>query len=217
MTQLLMKDLRIQRNYMLIGFIAIGFVFFVLGAFEDLPLSIPAAIFSHFLIVVASKMDEKNNNGLMLASFPLRRRDIVTSKYVGIAMFIIIAFAITMIWRFVTALILPTDELPWFSLQSVGLTLVVQLLFYSIYFPLFFAFGSRLAQFLDLIVIFSIGGCAVLALRIMEWSNINIGIIVQEWLSKDLLEILLYAAAGCLFLMFISWRLSVFIYDRKNI
>lgn len=50
----------------------------LLGAFEGLPLAVPAVLYSHFLIVAASKMDEKKKNGRMLASFPLRRRDIVT-------------------------------------------------------------------------------------------------------------------------------------------
>jgi hypothetical protein len=217
MVQLLLKDLRIQKRFIGLGFIFVGFVFFLLGAFEGLPLSIPAAIFSHFLIVVASKMDERNNNGRMLVSFPLRRKDIVASKYAGIFMFMALAFCLTAIWRLLAGLVLPEGELPWFDLKSMAVAIAVLLLFYSIYFPLFFAFGSKISQVLDFIVIFAVGGAGVLALRIMEWTGVNAGAFIRTVTEAKLSVISLWAVGGCLTMLIVSWAVSVYLFERKNV
>lgn len=217
MVQLLLKDLRIQKRYIGLGFVFVGFVFFLLGAFEGLPLSIPAAIFSHFLIVVASKLDERNNNGRMLVSFPLRRKDIVASKYAGIFMFMALAFCLTAIWRLLAGLVLPAGELPWFDLKSMVVAIAALLLFYSIYFPMFFAFGSKISQVLDLIVIFAVGGAAVLALRIMEWTGVNAGAFIRSVQEAKLSAISLWTVGGGLALLIVSWTFSVYLFERKSI
>ncbi|MBW7456689.1 ABC-2 transporter permease [Paenibacillus sepulcri] len=217
MVQLLVKDLRIQKPFLILGFIFIGIFFFALGAFEGLPLSVPAAIFSHFLIVVSSKMDERNHNGRMLASFPLRRFDIVTSKYAGVFMFMAFAFLLTCFWRIAASLLLPEGELPWFSLQSTILTIAALLIFYSIYFPLFFAFGSRIVQTLDLIVLFTVGGLVLITLRVLEWSGINLGSRISGLLTGNTLASMIWLAAGCMALLLLSWLVSLFIYNRRNI
>lgn len=218
MIQLLIKDIRIQKRYIGLGFLFVGIFFFALGAFEGMPLSVPAAIFSHFLIVVASKMDEKNNNGRMLVSFPLRRRDIVTSKYIGIIVFMGLAFLLTALWRLISGLVLPTGELPWFDVQSVTLTIVLLLMFYSIYFPMFFAFGTRIVQVLDVIVIFVVGGVIVLGLRIAEWSGIHVGQRFATFrTTADQTDLALWGVCGCLVLLISSWVLSVALYNRKSI
>lgn len=217
MLQLLAKDIRIQKKFIALGFIFVGFVFFMLGALEGLPLAVPAAIFSHFLIVVASKSDEKNNNGRMLASFPLRRTDIVTAKYAGIFMFMSISFALTFVWRGLAGLILPAQELPWFSAQSTLLALTLLLVFYAIYFPLFFAAGSRLVQVLDLIVIFSVGGAVLLAIRLMEWADVAVGSFLRTLLASGSLAGLLGALGASLALLLLSWCFSLYVYRKKSI
>lgn len=215
MVQLLMKDFRIQQRYIVLGFLFIGFFFFVLGAFEGMPLSVPAAIFSHFLIVVASKMDEKNNNGRMLASFPVTRRDIVSAKYLGVLMFMVVAFSLTILWRLVTAVILPENELPWFTLQSTMWTVAVLFIFYSLYFPMFFAFGAKIVQVLDLVAIFTIGGVTVLTLRILEWSQVDMRSFVSKVINQE--GLWMWVAVGCAALFVLSWLMSILLYERKNI
>lgn len=220
MLQLLIKDIRIQKQFILLGFVFVGIVFFMLGAFEGLPLTIPAAIFGHFLIVVSSKWDEKNNNGRMLASFPLQRKDIISSKYIGFFMFMLIAFLLTLLCRFLASMILPLDELPQLSIQSIFATLTVLLLFYSIYFPMFFAFGSRLSQVLDLIVIFTMGGVALIIIRVLEWMDIHITAYVRDVMFMEGANQTLYGlwvSGSCLVLFLLSWFISIYLYERRNI
>ena len=220
MLQLLVKDIRIQKQYIALGFVFVGVVFFALGAFEGLPLAVPAAIFSHFLIVVSSKWDEKNNNGRMLASFPLKRRDIVGSKYAGVFMFTAIAFLLTLLWRVLAALALPEAELPWFSPGSMLIAVAVLFVFYSIYFPLFFAFGSRISQALDLIVIFAIGGAAVVVIRVLEWMDIHVTASMRHAVAEESANDAMlgwWAGGACLLLFILSWLIAVYLYERRNI
>ncbi|XEC93703.1 ABC-2 transporter permease [Paenibacillus tarimensis] len=217
MVQLLMKDIRIQKKFIALGFVFVGFFFFILGAFEGLPLAAPAAIFSHFLIVVASKSDEKNNNGRILASFPLRRKDIVTSKYVGSVMFMAIAFILTSLWRWLAGIVLPEQELPWYSTQSTVIAILILLVFYAIYFPIFFAAGSRLIQVLDLIVIFTLGGVVLIIIRVLEWTNINVGAFFHNLLEVEILPLSLWTLGASLALIIMSWFLSVYVYEGKDI
>lgn len=217
MLQLLVKDIRIQKKFIMLGFVFIGVFFFILGAFEGMPLTVPAAIFSHFLIVVASKSDERNNNGRMLASFPLQRTDIVTAKYASVVMFISISFALTLLWRGLAGLVLPVQELPWFSLQSIILTLAVLLVFYAIYFPLFFAAGPRLVQVLDLIVILSVGGAALIVIRILEWADVPAGNFLHDLLTSDNTGGYLWVLGASLLLIVLSWCVSMIVYRNRNV
>lgn len=217
MLQLLVKDFRIQKRFIALGFVFVGLLFFAMGAFEGQPLSVPAAIFSHFLIVVASKMDERNNNARLLVSFPLRRRDIVTSKYIGLVLFMAVAFLLTALWRLLAGLILPIGELPWFDVRSLALTVAVLLLFYAIYFPLFFAFGSRVGQVLDLIVIFAVGGTVVLALRVIEWSGGNAGDLIRTVGAAGQAEWAAWGIGGGVALLLLSWMVSVALFERRSI
>lgn len=213
-----MKDILIQKSYIILGFLFVGFFFIILsGAFEGLPVAVLAAIFSHFLIVVASKSDEKNNNGRMLASFPLRRIDIVTAKYVGIVMFIAIAFLLTMLWRVAAGLVLPESELPWFDTASTVWAIGLLLAFNAIYFPIFFAAGSRIIQVLDLVVILAVGGTIILVLRVLEWMSVNTGQFVERMLKTDNLAFTASVLGGSIVLCVLSWGVSVYIYERKNL
>ncbi|MNC39743.1 hypothetical protein D3C75_884150 [compost metagenome] len=91
------------------------------------------------------------------------------------------------------------------------------LVFYAIYFPLFFATGSRLVQVLDLIVIFSVGGVVLIAIRIMEWTDIPIGTFLRSMLISDSISGLLWALGASLILIFLSWCFSLYVYRNKNI
>lgn len=217
MVALLLKDLRLQKKLIALGFVVVGFVFFALGALEGIPIAVPAAIFGHFLIVVASKSDEKNNNGRMLASFPLLRRDIVSAKYVGIFMFLAITFLLTLLLRWGFGIIFPLGELPRYNMQSTLMASLVLMVFYSFYFPIYFGTGSRYVQVLDLIVLFALGGITVLALRVLEWMNINVGSSISYMLSLDDWVKTFCIIGSCLVMLILSWCISLYLYERRNL
>lgn len=216
MVQLLVKDLRITRKFIAIGFVFVGFFFFALGSLEGVPLAVPAIIFGHFLTVTASKMDEKNNNGMLLASFPVNRWELVTSKYLSLLMFIGVAFVLTTIWHFLGAMLLPANELPRFTVPSCLITLTGISVFYSIYLPMYFGLGARLAQVLDLIVMFTLAGFGLAFVRILDWMNADVLTSLHSITSASLSTLTVACIGLSLLLLGLSWTIAVYLYERKD-
>ncbi len=211
MLQLLTKDIRISKKYLLLGFIGIGVSLFLLSdAFEGLPLALPAALFSYVFIVTTSKSDEKNNNGRMLASLPLRRRDIVNAKYGGILMFTALAFLMTLFWRVFAFIIFPEADITWFSSHSIYITLIILFVYFAIYFPIFFAFGSRIIQILEYIVAVVLLVTPLIFLRYLGDPEIILD-------NLSLGNTPFWVGGICLVIVFVSWLISIFVYERRNI
>ncbi len=211
MIQLLIKDLQISKRYFLLGFLAIGLFFYIISsALEGVPLALPIVAFSYLLILTSSKSDEKNNNGRMLASLPLRRRDIVTAKYWGILMFTILAFLCTLIWRIFAFIIVPEANIPWFSFHSIYLTLIVLFIYFACYFPVFFAFGFRIIQIIEYIIAFALTIIPIIIIQNTEDPKVILDFLFLE-------RNLYLAGILCLVVMFISWIISNFVYERRNI
>ena len=70
---------------------------------------------------------------------------------------------------------------------------------------------------LDFIVIFAVGGAGVLALRVMEWTGVSAGAFIGNVLAADLLTLSLWAIGGGMALLIVSWTMSVFLFERKNV
>jgi ABC-2 type transport system permease protein len=217
MIQLLTKDLRIQKRFIIAGFFLVGILFFALGAFEGVPVALPGTIFSYFLIIVASKMDERNHHGRLLASFPLLRRDIVTAKYLGMFMFMGIAFLTAFVWRIMAQLFIPTEQLPWYDLKSTMTAIVVLIVYVSIYFPLYFALGSRIGSFLDLIVGVTIVGFALILLSLFQGINANVMQVFKQLITLSSFATVLGTFGGSIALLSLSWFLSLYMYNRRDI
>ncbi|WP_127585380.1 ABC-2 transporter permease [Paenibacillus koleovorans] len=217
--QLLVKDLRVTRKFILLGLAFVGFFCFALGAFEGLPLAVPAAILGHFLTVTASKMDERNNNGMLLASLPVRRRDLVTAKYMSLLLFTGLAFLLTLGWRLVGGAVLAADELPSFQAGATLIALLALAVFYAVYFPLYFQFGPRAAHVLDIIVMFTLAAGGLAAMRAMEWfgSSGAVEKFRSWWNSAGDGSLALWCAVLIVGLLTASWLVSVLLYERRDL
>lgn len=212
MYHLLKKDLLISKRYLVLTFLATGVCLYLISeALEGLPLAFWAASLSYFLIVSTNKADEKNNNGRMLASLPVRRLDIITAKYVGIIMFYAIIFLFTIFWRVLWDIIFPQSQLPWLSMQSIIISLVVVFIYYAIYYPVFFAFGARIVLIIEYILAFAL---AIIPMLILS-NNKNDPAILNKWFHYDYSYYWL-AVIGLLVIA-ISWLISNFVYNRRNI
>lgn len=217
MTALLAKDLYIQKKFIFSGFFIIWVFFILLGAFNDMSLALPAAIYSQFLINAASKTDEKNNSGLLLNSLPLTRRHIVSAKYMSVYMFTTLCFSLTALSLFLTHTVttkFQTPTISWFSFL-VGLTILA--FFYSVYFPLYFKFGKQLIQMLDVIVIVVLG---LGLLIISKLDSLNGGYLtrltetLQSWSHYELVGAMI---AFQIVFMGISYLISMRLYDHRDL
>ncbi|QGQ94491.1 ABC-2 transporter permease [Paenibacillus psychroresistens] len=211
MLQLLMKDIQISKRYLMLGFVGIGvFLFIINTALEGLPLIMSPLLLSYFIIVATNKSDEKNNNGRMLASLPVRRRDIVNAKYWSVLMFTASAFLLTLIWRLIIYFIFPQSDLPWFSLHSICIALIIQSIYFAIYYPIFFAFGARIVLIIEYILAFIAALIPMIFL-----SNLSDPETFIEKFSFE--NSILWLTIICLVMLFISWLISNLVYERRNI
>lgn len=214
---LLLKDIRIQKKNVAIGVLFMFAVIFLSGAFEGLPAAAPAAILGHFLIMFAARTDERGRGAVLLHSLPLQRRDVVVAKYAGIFMFAALGFGTAFLCRAFSLLLLPEADLPRFDGASVGIALAVLLVFYAIYYPLYFRFGGRIVQVLDMLVIVALLAAGFLLLKLSVWlGEPFFGL--PAWLNDqpDAARYGLPAAivAG---LVLLSFLLSIAFYRRRDL
>ncbi|MBO9607418.1 MAG: ABC-2 transporter permease [Paenibacillaceae bacterium] len=166
---LLLKDIRIQKKNLAIGVLFMFAVIFLSGAFENLPAAVPAVILGHFLIMFAAKTDERGRGAVLLHSLPLRRLDVVVAKYAGLFLFAALGFGTALLCRAFSLLLLPGADLPRFDTSSIGIALAALLVFYAIYYPLYFRFGGRIVQVLDMLVIIASIVAGFLLFKLSLW------------------------------------------------
>lgn len=145
MFNLLLKDLFIQKKIVLFGIL---YCIFALFAFKDIypsggALYVLAPIaFNYILLTTASNYDDKNKNEMLINSLPVNRDDIVISKYLSIFFFsfitIICASIIGIICRLIGLSIIGRIV----SLDDILIVISVTAIMYSVYFPLYFKFGT---------------------------------------------------------------------------
>lgn len=169
MITLLLKDLFIIKEYLIAGALLIWVLFIGLGALEGIPLAIPTMLLSHFVIVIASKIDAKNQSDLLLNSLPVTRQQIVTAKYFGVVAFSLLCFVLTTGMWGISSLILDDALLPAVEVRASLLAVTALILFYSIYFPLYFKYGASLSTFLDGIVIVGIAIVVLVGLQVVRF------------------------------------------------
>ncbi|CAG7627206.1 hypothetical protein PAECIP111802_01329 [Paenibacillus allorhizosphaerae] len=132
-------------------------------------------------------------------------------------MFMLLAFMLTSLWRILAAVLLPAEPLPQFDSRSLWITITVMLVFYSVYFPMFFALGSRMAQILDLIVIFAIGVAGLILLRVLELTHVKVNSLVRILMEADTAALTSWMAGGGCVMLIASWFVAVRLYEHKNV
>jgi len=144
MLNLIKKDIIIQKKTLLIAF---SYTILFSITFSSLPIGLGlyavAPIVAAFTFITnAVNYDEKNNCEIVLNSLPLKRADIVISKYISTFVFVIIGF----IYSILIGLIGNTTGFAIYnvsiSLLDIALTLTSVCIFSSIFFPLYFKFGT---------------------------------------------------------------------------
>lgn len=144
MLNLIIKDVVIQKKTILF---ALFYTIFASISFSSMKpdgfgLYVLAPIVVVYLfITTAVGYDEKNKSEIVLNSLPLKRDDIVISKYISIFIFVIIGIIYSILIGFVGKF----TGLPMFnrsiSLLDIISTLTSVCMFSSIFFPVYFKFG----------------------------------------------------------------------------
>lgn len=154
MINLIIKDIVIQKKNLLYAFfytIFISICFFSSAGSIALYVVSPVIV-TYLLITNAVNYDEKNKTEIIFNSLPLKRNDIVISKYISIFVFVIIGI----IYSIIIGCVGKTTGLPMFSgsisLVDIFLILISVCIFGSIFFPPYFKFGYIKARIFNIML-----------------------------------------------------------------
>lgn len=144
MYNLILKEFLVQKKMLFFGFI---YVIFAAYAFQGI---VPngGAVYTlapfavvYILIYYSCGYDDKNKTYIIFNSLPIKREDIVISKYLAIFAFAIYGIACSVLLGSIGFYIgLPNFE-RLISLEDIAFVMTGGALFASIFYPLYFKFG----------------------------------------------------------------------------
>lgn len=220
MINLILKDILIQKKTFLYA------VFYGILAVIVFPAAITArgaymfgAIsIAYISIVQANGYDEKNKSEIILNSLPIRRESIVTAKYAAILLFFVLGVIITGIeGAIITILnIIPSMR---FMVSSDILAIFISLgLLYSVYYPLYFKFGSLKLKIFNIVLymLFLFGPNLIIDM-IEKNPNSNIAQKIISIIEKNPAWMLQgFAVIIVIIILAISMEISIRVYRNKE-
>lgn len=179
--------------------------YFILGIANE-----NATMFSAMMAMVAAMApitamayDERSKWDRYALTMPISRFNIVVSKYILGLIFLIIAFAITMLFSLIFSnLNLSENILSSLAILSVGIIVI------SVIFPILFKFGVEKGRILMMIALFAPTGIIVLLSKLgLEIPAVN----------EEILKLLIYLSPVFALVLFaISVLISLSIYKNKE-
>ncbi|MGV8983185.1 ABC-2 transporter permease [Clostridium sp.] len=155
MFNLIVKDIAIQKKtllYALLYAIIAPIAFFSMAPSGFGLYVLPPMATTYLFISFAANYDEKNKSEIILNSLPIKREDIVISKYMSVFVFAIlgIIYSITVgfIGRFTGLHVFASS----ISLLDIVLVFTSVCIFSSIFFPVYFKFGYIKMNFFNVIL-----------------------------------------------------------------
>lgn len=220
MINLVLKDILIQKK---IFIYALLYAAFSVLAFPNTMTARGAYMFggmsiAYLLIIYSNGYDEKNKSEIILNSLPVRRDSIVTAKYISVILFFILGAVITGIaGAIVTALnIMPSMRFMQLS-DVLGIFISVGLM-YSVYYPLFFKFGSlKLKIFNIVLYMLFLFVPNIIITMVQENPNDNIVRKIMSIIESSPTWMLqAFTAIAIMIVFVISMEISIKIYRNKE-
>ncbi len=217
MVNLIIKDMRIQKKQLLIGFAYI-LVFVVAFQSMDVVMYTTAVVaFAYMMLLTSCAYEDKNKSDILLNCLPLNRNTIVAAKYFSAFVFMIIGtIAYFLLAAAVALLHLPLTISP-VTLEGFIGGLVAIALTTGVYLPIFFKIGYMKSRFMQFIIFFGFFFGISFAV------NFIVRHVDRQWLEvlTDLYNaqanavVLLITGAALVFLA-ISYVLSVWLYRGRE-
>lgn len=221
MLNLIIKDIAIQKKtllYALLYAIFAPIAFFSMAPNGFGLYVLPPMATTYIFISFAVNYDEKNKSEIVLNSLPIKRNDIVISKYISVFVFAILGI----IYSITIGFLGKFTGLPVFamsiSLLDIVLVLTSVCIFSSIFFPVYFKFGYIKMNFFNVILVMLI---VFLPSAAIEYATSNPNnILVQKFNyfinnTSSFTQNLLVLIIGLIFFL-ISLMISIRIYRNKE-
>jgi ABC-type transport system involved in multi-copper enzyme maturation permease subunit len=220
MINLILKDVLIQKKTFLY---AIIYGIFSMIVFTSTLTARGAYMFggmsiAYLLIIYSNGYDEKNKSEIILNSLPVRRDSIVTAKYVSIFLFFLLGVAITGV---AGAVITPMNIIPGMRFMRLSDVLGIFIsvgLMYSVYYPLYFKFGSLKLKIFNIVIYMLFLFVPNILVSIIE-ENPNDNIVrkvisIIEWSPAWMLQI--FTIIVIMIVLIVSMEMSIKIYRNKE-
>lgn len=153
MYNLVIKDFRLLRKYGLLLLLYVVFFFFLIWQ-NPQTLSATGLYLSMMMLLFTTNSELRNKNGILIASLPVTRKDMVLSRYVGSLVYGVAGAACTLLIHAVLSLLPDSSVIA--EIPSAGLALFSLVMSYfmcSVYLPLYYAFSEKGAQVVTLLTI----------------------------------------------------------------
>ncbi|MBK5241174.1 ABC-2 transporter permease [Clostridium sp.] len=221
MFNLVVKDIAIQKKTLLYTFL---YAVFAPIAFFSMNLNgfalyvLPPMATTYMFISFAAKYDEKNKSEIIINSLPVKRDDIVISKYISIFVFATLGLVYSILVGFLGKLTGLSMFDSSISLLHIVLVLASVCIFSSIFFPFYFRFGFIKMNFFNVLLVMLIVFLPATAIEYAS-SNPN-NIFVQKIhyfinTTSSFTQNSLALVIG-LIIFLISLMISIHIYNNKE-
>jgi len=219
MLNLILKDILVQKRTIIFAFLYSIFIFFVFSRppFSQLIYSMGAVAISYIFIITALQADFKNNTIIIINSLPVKRSEIVVSKYLSLFVYIAISFSLLVI----VGLLIKVSPLP-FDVRYPGLyDLVITFLsvgiLISVYIPVYFKTGGRWVQILNILLfMFIFFFPSTLLNYFVEEQDQSLVISIVRYSSENMLLVYLIAVIATLLILAVSFKCSQRIYLKRD-
>jgi ABC-type transport system involved in multi-copper enzyme maturation permease subunit len=219
MLNLILKDILVQKRTIVFAFLYSIFMFFV---FSQPPLSqfiysMVAVAISYIFILTALQADFKNNTIIIFNSLPVKRSEIVASKYLSLFVFIALSLSILVI----VGLLVKVSPLPFDvrypRLYDLVITLLSVGILISVYMPVYFKTGSRWVQIINILFFMLIffAPSTVFSCFMEKQHQPFVKSLIQ-YSSENVLLVYLMAVIITLIILAVSFTCSLRIYLKKD-
>ncbi|MFD3158119.1 ABC-2 transporter permease [Haloimpatiens sp. FM7330] len=171
-------------------------------------------MFSYISVLYTNGYDDKNNSEIILNSFPLDRKTIVSSKYLSLIFFIILSGFLIVFFTNAAVLLGVKATARTANLWDIIITFNITALFFSIYYPVYFKFGGHKLKLLNNLIYMLIIILPAMASKILKkYYSTDF---VQWLINLSFHQISLVFAGIILIILFLSLKLSQKIYSSRE-
>ncbi len=147
MLSLILKDVLIQKKYLLVSILYALFFTFCFKSNSSMVFNMLPIMIAYVLINGACSFDDKNKSEMMLNSLPINRANLIISKYLSTILFIFIGIAL--VFTFSTILnfsgFIHMNRL--MNLEDILGISICTLIMSCLYFPFYFKLGYQKARY----------------------------------------------------------------------